>query len=263
MKTIFSQQLVQCRRGAGFTTAYRFFHDNGGQAVLKLTYRSYLRLETGQVLPPLQKLSALICALRLGHNSPEADALVAAWLKTMAGPDAYRDLLERPLGGITPAAAPATAEAALKLARLKRTYSITPGQYAALSSSYEHFRCCHFITNSDAFWTAAQLAAAAKALRDLAKVKLITEVKKGVCKCLVNHNIMALPEKRSLPPDQVKRYAGYLDRLAAEGSSLLQRRVALRADALVLTNGKTTYTDDSYQCDIHVLNSRTMEFSAW
>lgn len=31
--------------------------------------------------------------------------------------------------------------------------------------------------------------------------------------------------------------------------------------ALVLTNGKPTYTDDSYQCDINISDSQTMEFS--
>jgi hypothetical protein len=35
----------------------------------------------------------------------------------------------------------------------------------------------------------------------------------------------------------------------------------MTADALVLTNGRPTYTDDSYQCDIHITNSKTMEFS--
>lgn len=31
---------------------------------------------------------------------------------------------------------------------------------------------------------------------------------------------------------------------------------------LVLTNGKPTYTADSYQCDIHISDAQTMEFSA-
>jgi len=30
--------------------------------------------------------------------------------------------------------------------------------------------------------------------------------------------------------------------------------------ALVLTNGKPTYTDDSYQCDVNIIDSQTMEF---
>jgi hypothetical protein len=35
----------------------------------------------------------------------------------------------------------------------------------------------------------------------------------------------------------------------------------MTSDALVLTNGRPTYTADSYQCDIYVSDSGTMEFS--
>lgn len=73
METIFSRQLTAARKSAGFSTAYRFYHDNGGQAILKLTYRNYLRLEQGLILPVPEKLGVLLFALRLTHGSPEAN----------------------------------------------------------------------------------------------------------------------------------------------------------------------------------------------
>lgn len=157
----------------------------------------------------------------------------------MTGPDAYRDLVE-PLLAARSAAAPALnpAEAALKNARLKRTYYISPAQYAVLSSSYENFLCCHMTSNDSGAWTAPQLAArqgvtpaaAGKVLKELAKVKLLKEIKKGVYKCLITDQMRMLPDKRTLPAEQVNRYAGFLDRLTAEGSPVLQRRMLLRAD---------------------------------
>ena len=136
------------------------------------------------------------------------------------------------------AAALPPAEAALKSARLKRTYYINPAQYAVLCASYENFRCCHFTNNDTGNWTAPRLAgllgvtaaAAGKALKELARVKLLKETKPGVYKCLITDQMRMLPDKRTLPAEQVKRYAGFLDRLAAEGSPVLQRRMVLRAD---------------------------------
>lgn len=244
METIFSKQLAQARKNAGFPTAYRFYHDNGGQGVLKLTYRNYLRLEQGLILPVPEKLGVLIFALRLAHGSPEANGLVVAWLKTMTGPDAYRDLVEPLLAARAAAPALAPAEAALKSARLKRTYYINPAQYSVLCASYENFLCCHYTNNDTGNWTAPRLAAllgvtaavADKALKALTGVKLLKETKKGVYKCLITDQMRMLPDKRTLPAEQVKRYAGFLDRLAAEGGPVLQRRMVLRADGPAFRN---------------------------
>lgn len=58
MATIFSEMLVKLRKAAGFSTAYRFYHDSGGAGMLKISYRKYLLLEQGQSLPSADKLLA-------------------------------------------------------------------------------------------------------------------------------------------------------------------------------------------------------------
>src|ERR1035437_7473881 len=94
METIFSKLLIQLRKKAGFPTAYQFYHSNGGKGVFKISYRGYLMIESGKNLPIAGRLGIFIWALRLIYKSAEANALVAAWLKTMAGEETFRDFIE-------------------------------------------------------------------------------------------------------------------------------------------------------------------------
>ena len=68
--------LVQLSKEAGFPTAYRFYHDNGGAAGLKISYRNYLLIEQGKKLPALGRLVTFTWALRLISKTPTANALV-------------------------------------------------------------------------------------------------------------------------------------------------------------------------------------------
>ena len=64
----------------------------------------------------------------------------------------------------------------------------------------------------------------------------------------------------SLPPSQISR--GICEaRIAKTIICLKIPKFAQDGNSLVLTNGKPTYTDDSYQCDINISDSQTMEFS--
>ena len=86
MATIFSDTLNKLRRESGFPTAYRFFHDNGGDKVLGMCYRKYLMMEQGRILPLFKHLRGFIFGLRLVTGSlPMPEILLRAWLKTMSG----------------------------------------------------------------------------------------------------------------------------------------------------------------------------------
>jgi len=101
MGTIFSDTLVKLRQEAGFPTAYRFFHDNGGDKVLGMCYRKYLMMEQGRNLPVLGRLERLIVGLHMPFGTPAARELTLAWLKTMAGEESYAGLLEPLMGNQT------------------------------------------------------------------------------------------------------------------------------------------------------------------
>ena len=93
MGTIFSEALMQVRRNSGFRTAYRFYHGNGGETALGMTYRQYLLIEQGKTLPPFPRFRVLLHALRLIPNAAPANELIISWLKTMAGPPAFAEIL--------------------------------------------------------------------------------------------------------------------------------------------------------------------------
>ncbi|MDP2865300.1 MAG: hypothetical protein Q8O90_03560 [Elusimicrobiota bacterium] len=75
MGTAFSETLTRLRMAGGFPTAYRFYHDNGGAPVLKLSYRKSLLIEQGKNLPGAERLPKLLVALRLPQNTPAAREL--------------------------------------------------------------------------------------------------------------------------------------------------------------------------------------------
>ena len=54
MATIFSETLTRLRREAGFATAYRFFHDNGGDKLVRAWLRTMAGDELyGEILEPM------------------------------------------------------------------------------------------------------------------------------------------------------------------------------------------------------------------
>ena len=106
MATIFSETLVKLRKAAGFPTAYRFYHDNGGAAALKVTYRNYLMMEQGHSLPVAVRLERLLIGLRLLRATPESRELTLAWLKTMLGEELNSRLIEPLLAAPAPGRAP-------------------------------------------------------------------------------------------------------------------------------------------------------------
>jgi hypothetical protein len=126
MATIFSETLTRLRKGAGFPTAYRFYHDNGGAPFFKVSYRNYLMMEQGRNLPVLGRLAKIILGLRIPERTPESRELTMAWLKTMAGGEAYADMLEPLFYQGAPAKESSPAEEALAVPWRRRNFTL-PG----------------------------------------------------------------------------------------------------------------------------------------
>ncbi len=62
---------MRVRTEAGFTTAYAFYHKNGGRRVFPCTFSYYLRIENGKALPRPEWLPMFLTLLRI----PPTDAL--------------------------------------------------------------------------------------------------------------------------------------------------------------------------------------------
>ena len=244
METIFSNLLVQLRKDAGFPTAYRFYHDAGGRDVLKISYRKYLLVEQGKILPVMDKLGTFIWALGMIANSREANAFVTAWLKTMAGEENFKDLLAPLLGAGPDAQGLTPMQKAMKKSMAAQKYHITVEQTAAIYASHENYLCYLALSNDTAAWSKKEFSArlsmkepaAEKALKALAAVKIVKEVKKGVYKCPAAGMIREYPHLGTLPPELKEKVHGYDNELEALGKRTFVCRSIIRADETDLHN---------------------------
>ncbi len=238
MKTTFSETLISLRKAAGFTTAYRFYHDNGGKPVLTFSYRKYLLFEQGEALPSPEVLRRISLALKLIPKSPPAGKLASAWLRTTAGDEAY-DFVFEPFIAIkedTPGLSPAHRA----MGRLIKKRPVSVAQACVILASYEHYHSFILLLHDEgslsceAFAKAAGLKppAAAKILADFVKSGLVKKIK-GSYRGF-GDTILELPRAEMMPAGLNDRMRGYQAKLLASGSLAWRRLNVIRADAVEL-----------------------------
>jgi len=239
MATIFSETLTRLRKGAGFPTAYRFFHDNGGAPFFKVSYRNYLMMEQGRNLPVLGRLARLVLGLRIPERTPEARELTLAWLKTMAGEEAYADLLEPLFVQGAPARASSPAEEALRRTLAEKKFHIAEPQILATVASFETYKCFFVMESDSGVWTADGLAKALgikkaeadKALKSFLKVGLVKAEGKGGYRSRMAGHLVEYPAGPAFPPKVLGRIKDYYKRLEAEAPLEFGTSGMVRADA--------------------------------
>ena len=240
MKTIFSEALSKLRKGAGFTTAYRFYHDNGGKPVLTFSYRKYLLFEHGEALPSPDVLGRISVALKLIPKSPPAGGLAAAWLKTMAGEEAYSSNFEPFIAIKTEA--PGLSPVHKAMARYIKKHPISVAQAVRILSSYQHYRSFLLLVHDTGDWSGAALAkaaglsaaAAAGILSDFAKAGILKRVKTGLYRAPGGNMILEFPRAEILPPGLNDKMRGYQAELLSSGALAWRRLNVLRSEAAEL-----------------------------
>lgn len=241
MATVFSKKLTQLRAEAGFKTAYAFFHENGGQQVLGLSYRKYLLLEQGKNLPALGRLTRLSYALRLVPQGPEANALAVAWLQTYAGEEAYQEVLAPLVAPRAEAKGMTPMHEAMKKNMAEKRYFLKPVQYRAILTSFETYLCHQALSNEDGAWKAEDLAKALQldkaktlaALKTLKEAKLVKEPRKGFFKSPLAGLQIDAPQFNILSADFKARNEEYHKRLMESGRNEWFAACLLRADGEV------------------------------
>lgn len=237
MVTIFSDTLIKLRRESGFPTAYRFFHDNGGDKVLGMCYRKYLMMEQGRILPLFKHLRGFIFGLRLVGNSAPAKELVRAWLKTMSGEELYAEILEPMLAEKPAVLTMSPAQRALKSAIAGRKFYMTLEQMDAISASPGNHICYQVLSNDNGVWTAEKLAEAAgvtkaeagRIIKSFLSLKLLRRSGKGY-KCPLAGAQVESPQKLA-SPELFERLGKRHDEMIAAGKRVWFRRGIVRADA--------------------------------
>lgn len=239
MPTIFSETLVRLRAEAGFPTAYRFFHDNGGDKVLGLSYRRYLLIEQGKNLPLIDKLKKLVYALRLVPQSPSANALVVAWLQVMAGEENYRDLLHPVIAPRAESKGVSPLHKAIEKNLSDNMYHMTPEQLEAGLANFETYLCYQAMLSETGAWAVPDIAKALQltepktraALKTLAAAKIIKEVRKDVYKCPLASYTVVTPQLNIAGRGLREKIIEYNRQLVASGRNEWRSTCVLRADA--------------------------------
>lgn len=240
MITVFSEHLVNTRKAAGFPTAYRFFHDNGGKQALRFSYRQYLLFEQGESLPTAEMLGRISLALKLIPKSPPAGKLTMAWLRTMAGDDAYSFVIEPFLSvkedpaGVSPLHK--------VIGGLIKKQPITVEQAVTILSSKEHYKVFIVFENDAGPWLRDSLAASSslkpalvdKVLSDFSKVGLLKKQRNGSYLSSHGDAILEFPRAEIMPPGLNDRMRAYQADLVAAGDMTWRRMKLLRADAVEL-----------------------------
>lgn len=239
MHTIFSEVLARLRREAGFPTAYGFFNDNGGAPVFKFTYRKYLLFEQGKELPAIDRLMRLFFALGLIPKSFSSNELVIAWLKSMAGEEAFRNILQPVLSEKAGVSTLSPLHKAVKRALAENKYQLTPAQFQAILAGRDTYLCFLALTKDSGLWSVEEVSktlelgksAAAGALKALAGIKVLKEVKKGFYKCPLASCKIEYPHLNMVDPASRARLDAYHKELSASGSCRLLHGCVVRADS--------------------------------
>ncbi|MDD2805609.1 MAG: hypothetical protein PHV33_08645 [Elusimicrobiales bacterium] len=245
MGTRFSETLTRLRQEAGFKTPHQFYHANGGNAVLKISYRNYLLMEQGKILPVFSRLEKLCAALRMAPKSAQGGELVLAWLRTMAGDDAFGTLLEpllspeRAVGaGYSPV------HKALARALSGRKYYVTPEQLRVISANRANYLCSLAFFNDTGEWSAEELAkilklgrpSVAGAIKALLGLKLLKRATNGRYQCPLATDMVEYPPLRSVRPELVAAVRKQQDSMVSCGTPVSIRRGFVRADSTVFKN---------------------------
>lgn len=246
----FAAALKRVRTEAGFTTAYAFFHKNGGRRVFPCTFPYYLRIERGQALPRPDWLPVFMALLRIPPTDALWRQLIVDYLRDHFGSEETFQSVIAPL--LRPAEGASVQQQTVRRLISERAYHLTPEQFKAAISddaAYWSFEC---LVNERGALTPAELAletdeseAKIKAgLKRLAKAKLAKSVAGGRWKSPLSGMFYVFPQGYpGHEPDRLKRH-GILDRMAGrKGASLFHAGVVMRADEASMRRSIGAFTD--------------------
>lgn len=245
MGTIFSETLVRLRKKAGFKTAYSFFHDNGGKGLLKVSYRMYLLIEQGKLMPPFESMGVYTYALRLVPGSYSAMEFVTAWLKTTLGEPGFKEILEPFLKLPQKQSVSSPLHKVAKNLLDQRKFYINPAQLRVIAKNAENYLCWTFFQNDTSAWLPKDMslemgvsaAIAERAMRELAAVKLLKRMKNGLYKCpLADSTMVEYPHGSNLAPEIRKKFQEFSEQLVSSGKPVFMVRGVLRASLTELSN---------------------------
>ena len=240
--TDFSKQLIKARAAAGFDTAYKFYHRNGGRRHFKFTFVHYNRIERGLSLPRPEWLQGIFLGLRLLPTEASARELLISYLRSQLGGGAAADYVLNPLfsggGKAENSAGP------MDWMKAHSSVHLSPKEFTAMAASEAAYWCGEALCNDAGAWKPEELAvklglqvqAARAALESLKKAGVAVKTAGGKYKCRYQGKFFTYPgrlEGMSKALDAVKRY---WEKAGAEGRNFFERVELIRADEGAVSN---------------------------
>ncbi len=156
----FGSTLARIRKEKGFPSAYQFFKSIGGSKSLGFAFVSYWDMERGKKLPKSWRLEAIMAALGVEQNSPEAKELVRAYFKSLSGSDKLVQILAEPSVDSSDLPSRELAEAATRKAMEHISVNITLDQWKLCARDLTTNICDYYLVNTAGWVTFAELSAA-------------------------------------------------------------------------------------------------------
>ncbi|MEI7527584.1 MAG: hypothetical protein WCK76_01465 [Elusimicrobiota bacterium] len=264
MATVFSDMLCRLRGEAGFPTAYRFYHDNGGKAVMKMSYRNYLLIEQGKSLPEASRLNKLSNALRLTPKSAAAAELAVAWLRTLAGEETFENVFKHALSAAKPQPVMSPMDKAANRAISDKKFFITPEHYKVIVASFENYLCFLAMSNDAGVWETGALAetlklgkaVTEKALAALEKAGLMKKAGPGRWRCPLATALVEAPPLNTLD-ESLKKIEAFNAQLLKAGSTIWHRGGIIRINEGDLRNLTPLMANNISASKLYATTNRT------
>ncbi|MBI2069184.1 MAG: hypothetical protein HYT79_01160 [Elusimicrobia bacterium] len=183
----FGPVLRKLREGAGYSSAYAFYHTNGGRRLFGVNYNQYLNIEQGRSLPRAPVVTAVATILRLRHTEGALGRLMSAYLRSLFGGEGFRSVLAPLLKPPVESRSAHPLGKAIAKARAGRQLVLGPNQAQIIERSASHYWALQIFSEDMGSWTVQYLAALlgfsqaviVKVLNDFYRWGLIKKEKDG------------------------------------------------------------------------------------
>jgi len=238
----FSKQLIRARAAAGFDTAYKFYHRNGGRPHFKFTFVHYNRIEHGLSLPRPEGLQAIFLALRLMPTEAGARELLVSYLRSHLGGGTAADYILNPLfsggGKAENSAGP------MDWMKAHNSVHLSPKEFSAMAASETAYWCAEALCNDSAAWKPEELAeklglepkAVKAALESLKKAGIAGKTAGGRYKCRYQGKFFTYPGRLQGMSKALDAVKSYWEKAGENGQNFFERVELIRAEEGSVSN---------------------------
>ncbi len=242
MGTGFSKQLIKARSAAGFDTAYKFYHRNGGRRHFKFTFVHYSRIERGVSLPRAEGLQGILLALRFLPTEAGARELLVSYLRSALGGGPAADYILNPLfsggGNIASSAGP------MDWIKAHNSVHLSPDEFSAIAASETAYWCAEALCNDSGAWRPEELAgklnleakAVKTALEKLKKAGIAVKSAGGKYKCRYQGKFFTYPGRLEGMDRSLAAVKSYWDKAGVNGRIFFERVELIRAEEGAVSN---------------------------